>query len=187
MPGPAYSVPTSACKVGGELRKIKGSVCEKCYASRGNYLYPGVQKSLANRLASITHPQWIDAIVYLITDSSCSHFRWHDSGDLQDEHHLEKICEVARRLPGVQFWLPTKEKALVKRYARSRPFPQNLLVRVSAAMIDGVAPDMPHTSIVVKHATRLGHDCPAPRQGNKCGACRACWSPTVKNVNYHYH
>ena len=187
MPGPAYSISNKFCNTGGKLRKVKGSVCEKCYAGRNNYLWPAVQQSMATRLATLTHPQWVDAIVFLITDSRCSHFRWHDSGDLQNAAHLEQICEVARRLPGVGFYLPTKEKALVKRYLRTKTFPANLVVRVSAAMIDGDPPDMPHTSVVVRSTRNDGPTCPAKQQGNKCGDCRACWDPSVKNIYYPYH
>ena len=188
MPGPAYSVPNSACKTGGKLRQVQGSVCEKCYAGRNNYLWPAVQQSMATRLASITHPLWVAAIAFLIEDSGCYHFRWHDSGDLQSMEHLEKICTVARWLPGVGFYLPTKEKALVKRYLRNKEFPPNLVVRVSAAMIDGDIPDgVPHASVVVRSTKPESNVCPAKLQDNKCGECRACWDPRVNVVYYPYH
>jgi hypothetical protein len=28
------------------------------------------------------------------------------------------------------------------------------------------------------------HHCPAARQGNTCGRCRACWNPQVKIVDF---
>jgi len=28
------------------------------------------------------------------------------------------------------------------------------------------------------------HRCPAARQGNNCGSCRACWNPRVKIVDF---
>jgi hypothetical protein len=31
------------------------------------------------------------------------------------------------------------------------------------------------------------HNCPSRHQGNKCGACRACWNRAVKAVAYHKH
>ena len=37
MPGYAYGLPAAVCKTGSKLRKIKGSVCESCYAFKGNY------------------------------------------------------------------------------------------------------------------------------------------------------
>ena len=35
MPGKAYSIPASRCNVGSRLAKVKGSVCEGCYALKG--------------------------------------------------------------------------------------------------------------------------------------------------------
>ena len=29
--------------------------------------------------------------------------------------------------------------------------------------------------------------CPAPKQGNECKSCRACWDKKVKNVAYLAH
>lgn len=188
MPGPAYSISNQMCMTGGALRKIKGSVCEKCYAGRNNYLWPAVKQSMQTRWESLGHPQWVAAVSYLIADSGCGHFRWHDSGDLQSLQHLMNIVSVAEGLPDVGFYLPTKEKSIVKKYlATFGEFPKNLVVRVSAAMI-GAEPceGVPHTSVVIK-TPREGLTCPAKQQGNKCGDCRACWDPTVKNINYPYH
>ena len=50
MPSYAYSLPAKECKVGSKLRKVKGSVCFGCYALKGNYVYPNVQKALYKRL-----------------------------------------------------------------------------------------------------------------------------------------
>jgi hypothetical protein len=189
MPGAAYSIPATACKVGSVLHKVKGSTCEKCYAMRNNYLWPVVQKSMHTRLDSLTHPQWPDAMAYLISDSGTKHFRWHDSGDLQSLAHLLSIVRVAELLPKVKFYLPTREKAIVASYLRSfERFPKNLVVRVSAAMVDGAPPAAyRHTSTVHKKAPAYGFSCPAHLQGNKCVDCRACWDARVKNISYPYH
>ena len=32
-----------------------------------------------------------------------------------------------------------------------------------------------------------GFNCPASKQGNECGECRACWDNTVDNINYKKH
>ena len=39
-----------------------------------------------------------------------NHFRWYDSGDVQDIGDLEKISAIATAVPFVQFWLPTQEQ-----------------------------------------------------------------------------
>lgn len=185
MPGPSYSLPASACRAGSALRVIAGSTCASCYACKGRYRFGSVKAAMAKRLESITHPHWVDALVILIQESNCHYFRWHDSGDIQSLAHLLNIARVAMELPGVQFWLPTREVGLVRTYLSTfGAFPPNLRVRVSAVMVDG-APQagFPHTSTVVTH----GATCPAPAQGGKCGLCRQCWDPGVANVAYAKH
>jgi hypothetical protein len=112
------------------------------------------------------------------------HFRWHDSGDLQGDWHLDAIIWIARQLPGIQFWLPTKEYGLVNaNVAKIRTAP-NLTVRVSAPLVGmALTPALLPTSSV---AAGTGHLCPAYDNGGKCGECRACWS-TEDNVDYPLH
>jgi len=194
MPGYATSTSAFECKIGSLLRKVPGSVCEGCYATRANYQYPSVQVAHARRLAGLRHPRWVEAMVTLIqhrVSEADPYFRWHDSGDLQGEWHLANICEVARRTPNVRHWLPTREKALVKRYLRAGGvIPGNLTVRISAPMVDGPAPSVAGglvSSTVVSQSSADGYACPARSQSNQCGTCRACWSREVQNVAYARH
>jgi len=186
MPGYGYGLSAEHCITGAALAKIPGSVCHGCYALKGNYQWKGVKAAHARREASLHHPQWVDAMVFQIEHTGTRWFRWHDSGDLQGVWHLENICEVARRLPDVNFWLPTREKKLVRDHrALFGEHPRNLVIRVSAAMVDGPPPaGFEHTSTVLSSGEP---SCPAPRQGNFCGTCRACWDPGVTNVSYHKH
>ena len=185
MPCHGYSLPAKACQMGTVLHKIKGSTCAKCYALKGRYRFPNVQRAMERRLQAINHPNWPQAMAILINATGESHFRWHDSGDLQSLSHLLNIVTIANLLPQVQFWLPTREVGYVRKYETAfGSFPPNLIVRVSAAMVDAPPPrHFKHTSTVV---TR-GQTCPAPSQGNKCGSCRACWDPSVRNVSYKEH
>ena len=186
MPGYAYGIPAKNCPVGAILVKLRGSVCSNCYALKGRYVFGNVQRAQEKRLASLRHPQWVDAIVFMLERKKCDYFRWHDSGDIQGLWHLERLVEVARRCPKVQFWIPTRESRVVKQYlAQHGPFPPNLVVRVSGAMIDGKAPaSFPHTSTVVTDGTQT---CPAYRQGGVCGSCRSCWDSGVGTVSYPRH
>jgi hypothetical protein len=62
MPSKSYGLPAQACKVGGQLRAVKGSTCENCYAyDRGMYGFPVVKKAQARRLATITREDWTPA------------------------------------------------------------------------------------------------------------------------------
>ena len=184
MPGLAYGLPARRCQIGAVLAKLPNSVCSNCYALKGRYVFESVQKAQERRFKALKHPRWADAMVFLINRYKCRWFRWHDSGDLQGFWHLELLCEVARRCPDTNFWLPTRERAIVRYFKGT--IPSNLLVRMSGTMIDGPAPkDFPHTSRVVTSTADV--TCPAYSQGGKCGDCRACWSPTVANVNYPHH
>ena len=182
MPGFAYGIPAKECKTGSILRKVKGSTCEKCYALKGCYVFPQTQDAQYKRLNSIKHPAWVKAMTALINSKKSKFFRWHDSGDIQDLKHLAKIFEVARRSPDVAHWMPTRE-AWVKPYLDRAP--GNLVIRFSMPMVDQeAARSWPHTSTVVSGS---GRTCPAPDQDNACGACRACWDPSVRNVAYGKH
>ena len=188
MPGPSYNLPATACRTGAKLAKVPGSVCSGCYALKGRYRFPNVQKALNRRLNSLNHPQWIEAMVVLITGEPV--MRWHDSGDLQGPDHVKKIFEVCNNTPDTAHWLPTREAEILQSASSCKP--ANLVIRVSASKIEGRAPSFwPWTStVVIRDSANYGatkRTCPAPEQDGKCGACRNCWDPAVENVAYAQH
>ena len=183
MPGWSYGLPAAECKTGSKLVNVEGSTCEGCYATKGCYVFPVVQAAQYKRLESISKPEWVDAMALLINSKRPDVFRWHDSGDVQDEAHLYKIFEVCELSPEKRHWLPTRE-AWTNKYLDQAP--GNLTIRFSMPMVDQEpAGSWLNTSTVV--TTTGGRTCPAPDQGNVCGDCRACWDPSVKNVAYGKH
>ena len=195
MPGYAYSLPAKECIVGSKLREVKGSTCSGCYAMKGRYVFPNVQNALYRRLDAINKEFWVAAMSELINRRKDSHFRWHDSGDLQSVEHFTKICEIAENTPTVSHWLPTREYGIVQEFVNSGGIiPDNLTVRFSAHMIGGNVPKFPRLKGLVTISTVSADDsysdaynCPARFQGNSCGDCRACWNPDVFHVDYHLH
>jgi hypothetical protein len=189
MPGHAWGISPSLCKVGQQLAKVAGSVCADCYAEKGRYTWPATRKAHAKRAAGLASIAWRDAMVYRIARTGDEHFRWLDAGDLQSLQMLLDVVWIAEQLPRVGFWLPTRERGIVAEYIRTfGAFPPNLVVRVSAAMIDGAPPaGFLHTSGVHRNEPPRGRECPSPTQGGKCGDCRACWNPRVKHVSYRWH
>lgn len=200
MPCWSYSIPTAHCNVGGKLRDVPGSVCFGCYADKGNYIFRNVQNSLEKRYQSLSNPQWAEAMIELIRNpgkgkypKDPKFFRWHDSGDLQNEKHLDDICEIARRLPDVSFWLPTKEWKLVRDYFTAHAMPQNLTVRLSMPRIDQSAPEatdddpFTYSEVTSGHPSNLAMLCPAQDQGNKCLDCRKCWDKAHRVTTYPKH
>ena len=181
MPGFAYSTPAHECKTGTKLRAVKGSVCANCYAyERGRYRFQNVKDAQYKRFAALKHPLWAPAMALQINSKKVKYFRWHDSGDVQNLDHLNKIFEVCKLTPDVKHWLPTRE-AWTKDHLASKP--DNLVIRFSPPMIGQRNDSWPNSSMVVlKDAS-----CPAPSQGGKCGDCRQCWDPAVQVVSYGKH
>ena len=193
MPSYGYSLSAFKCKVGSKLRKVEGSTCYECYAMAGRDVFPNVQEALDRRMDKLmNNPKWVDAMIYLIRHycTKTKVFRWHDSGDLQSVGHLINIVNIAECTPNVKHWLPTREVGIVQEYKKLfGDFPSNLVVRISATMVNGV----PHkfhehsSTVATSNDLAIGHLCPAPKQNNKCGDCRACWNTNIKNVTYLEH
>ena len=181
MPGWSIGIPAKECKTGSKLRTVKGSVCEDCYALKGCYVFKVVQDAQYRRLAAIKSPQWVAAMAHLINSKKPDVFRWHDSGDVQNLDHLNKIYEVCKLTPDKRHWMPTREAWIRDHVKRA---PDNLIIRFSMPMIDQEpAGSWSHTSTVVTS----GASCPAPNQGNECKDCRNCWNKEIKNISYGRH
>ena len=181
MPGPSINLPAWNCIPGLKLQAVKNSVCAGCYAMKGRYRFPNVREAMDRRLAALTDPRWVDAMVTLVKGQPWC--RWHDSGDIQSPDHLKNIFEVCNRTPETRHWMPTREVKFLK-LMDPDVVPKNLIIRISSHMIDqGPVKHWPWTSTVVTS----GKTCPAAEQGNKCKECRACWDRSVKNVAYGKH
>jgi len=190
MPSYGYSIPADHCKVGSKLRKVPGSICSKCYALKGRYLFKNVRDALERRYQSLHDPQWIEAMAYLINTRKLTYFRWHDAGDLQGVWHLEMIAKVATLTPNCKHWLPTREMRTVGEYLEENTRPDNLNIRLSAMSFDKRAPEgfARKRGLTVSGASATGsHTCPAPTQGNECGDCRACWDVDTFSISYKQH
>ena len=193
MPSYGYSLSAFKCKVGSKLRNIANSTCSDCYALKGRYIFPNVQEALDRRMDKLlNNPKWVDAMVFLLLHycTKSKVFRWHDSGDIQSIDHLQKIVEIAKRTSDIQHWLPTREVGIVNQYLKEcGEFPNNLVVRISATMINGLPHKFHRHTSTVSTAKEfdLGWTCPASKQGNKCDTCRACWDSNVENITYPLH
>ena len=190
MPGYSTAIPAKHCKTGAKLAKIEGSVCAKCYAFRGNYLYPDVEKGLEARFQALGSPRWVEAMARLVshyTKEEDPYFRIHDSGDLQSKEHLLMWVAVARLAPWVKCWMPTKESRMVKavRATLGSTWPENLVVRLSAPMVGQAPPKSFDGHLTSTVESGHGFACEAWTRKNKCGPCRACWDPTIQNIDYH--
>jgi len=193
MPGFAYSISAKRCLLGAILVKKDGSVCHDCYALKGRYVFPVVQAAMERRFEAIQKPEWVSWMVELIQkkyrnrSGSERVFRWHDSGDIQGPEHLSKIVEIAKAIPDIDFWLPTRERKIIALWTLGNgDFPSNLTVRVSQAMIGQEAMGnyfYPQSTV----GAEGGFQCPAHSQDNECRDCRACWDSEIRSINYSPH
>jgi hypothetical protein len=193
MPSHSYSIPAMECKVGSKLAKIKGSTCFNCYALKGNYRFSNVKNAMYTRFQTIGQMLWVESMVLTIAIfEKTDYFRWHDSGDLQDVEHLEKIVQIAKFLPEISFWLPTREYGIVNDFGGV--IPKNLVIRFSAHMNNSYKEiaNKNNASVVISDESLASSDsviCHATRKdsSHKCEDCRACWSNDVKIVAYLLH
>ena len=194
MPSYAWSISARRCNTGSKLAKVKGSVCYNCYALKGRYMFNNTQDALERRYSAWANDRqkWVDAMIYIMHNKqhivNTGHFRFFDSGDIQGSDMLDDINLVAWASPHIRFWLPTKEYKLIKNY--DKEIAPNLVIRVSAPTVDKEFSGYTHISTVYNKDnidTAKGVVCPASKQDNQCGSCRACWSDKVSEVSYIAH
>lgn len=186
MRGYSFGLDARNCITGSKLRKVEGSVCAKCYAMKGNFNFPSVRKNKETNLKHIESEYFVYVMTYQLQD--IKYFRWFDSGDLPHLEALKKIVQIAENTPSTKHWLPTREIKMIQEYLKNNKFPKNLIVRVSAPMVDGPPPKgFRHTSTVHKDKKPYGFDCVSRFQGNQCLTCTACWDKRIKNISYKEH
>lgn len=205
MPGFGYGLPARECKLGSILRKIKDTVCFKCYAMKGHYAISPTIKAQYRRfekvmqaasgtdiLANLTFTIAFAKLLKMLKET---YFRWHDSGDLQSSEHLRVVADIAIATPEINHWLPTLEVGILREYfKRNLQLPENLIVRVSAVKLNH-KPDLSLTGfgsrVFDKNATPELLEgvslCEAYTRGGKCGDCRKCWDTLVPLVGYPLH
>ena len=193
MPAFGWGISAKKCVTGAKLAKIKGTICSKCYALKGRYVFKNVFNAHEARRKAIEEIEWVDYMAELLTlkyknlDKSKRYHRWFDSGDIQSFGHLMKIFEVCELTPQIRHWLATREYQLINQLD-VKDVPKNLCLRVSAIKVDSNPPTFwKWTSGVHKDKKAIGRECPAYKQDGECGSCRACWSRKVKQVSYKEH
>jgi hypothetical protein len=211
MPGLSWNISAKRCKIGALLRaNVENSVCASCYALKGRYSFRNVINAQERRLAAFDNAistgnmhKWAKAMAMLAASrASKGYFRFFDSGDLQSFAMLQAIIMVAKYAPNVKFWLPTREYPIISEALEfglisTDQFPNNLVIRISAPSINqtaGWALADAHRNITLSAVYDKGttayssaYNCPAYKQGGKCGECRACWQRLNLLIVYPKH
>lgn len=200
MPGFGFGLDPRDCPRGSSLSKLENSICSKCYAKKGRYVFPIVLQTRVERTKKMENPEWISAMTTLIKDEKW--FRWFDSGDLHNVEMLEKIIKVCENTPKCRHWLATREFGILKKYvAGGGVLPKNLTVRISAdyvgqmpaswANVPGCTFSTTGVSENLENGSDKIHNCPATHHKTKktCDEheCKKCWNKNIKYVNYKTH
>lgn len=202
MPGSSFSLPARTTCPGAVL--TPSSVCVSCYAdARKRYRWKGVREAQARRLAwtldALDRGTFVPVLVGQILLHAHRYFRLHDSGDFFRADYVDAWTEIARLLPEVRFWAPTRSWArggLPRRHGdpllaslhRLATLP-NVTVRPSALFIDEAPPIQPGFAAGSTVTTNpAAVSCPkAFRTPAACGACRRCWDSPQLSVVYLRH
>ncbi len=201
MPGASFSLSALKCITGSKLHEQVGSVCSKCYARRGRYLFPNVVNAQNRRIEQVNDKDFVECMTEVLSNDKITQktklFRWHDSGDLQSIEHLEKLVQIARNLPNIRFWLPTKEYGIINKYGTRLSGASNLTIRVSHPMINNKFTTQDSfykntSSVFSKDKINELTDieiCQATVTHTTCNdnGCTKCWNDSIKNIIYIKH
>jgi hypothetical protein len=205
MPGPSFSLPA-----GKACPNSHGSICDNCYAMKGCYQYATTRNAQTVRFdwtvkamrTPASRKEWIETMVQAIRLTGTKYFRGHDSGDFFNTAYIECWIEVARQLPEVQFWFPTREYQT--KPSTKNPFvvvgqnPRmdairrlaalfNVTVRPSALEVGDTAPIVDGLAAGSSVNNASAHQCPAYTQNGECRDCRTCWDSPQTAVSYPLH
>ena len=141
MPCHSFNLSAFSCNNGGKLARIQGSVCDGCYAMKGNY--SRFKNTFINShdkkmdLYNKDSKRFEDSFITYLNKYEKNYFRWFDSGDIPNYEFLLSLVRICKNTPNIKHWIPTKEYSLIHRYLKKhKKFPKNMIVRVSAPMMD---------------------------------------------------
>jgi len=205
MPGYSFGLPAHrACP------RANGTICDGCYASRGAYSWSNVARAYEARFTWVREcmktsegrAEFMRVMVREIAWATRQqpYFRIHDSGDFFSPTYVACWLEIARALPDVRFWAPTRayqqptragfvilgqDDAILGTLRAMAALP-NVTIRPSALNFGDDAPVVDGLA-AGSTADGAGFQCPAPSQENQCGDCRACWNNKAESVSYRKH
>jgi hypothetical protein len=201
----------ASCLADGESLKV--STKGKAAKRGGNYRNASVKNAQRNRYQWVANAlkskdgrdAWVAYMIAGVRAQTryIKMFRIHDSGDMMSAAYVAMWRRIARALPDVSFWVSTRSwhgKAgaagtLLGDAVRGLRTEPNVYVRFSALTVDDGVPteDPIYGTTVVSHDRHAWldvnggnvHLCPAQDQGNVCGDCRTCFTPTPVAFRYH--
>ena len=113
--------------------KVKGSICEKCYAQTMMKHYTSMDKCLERNAEILTKE--VLPIEELPLLNYC-YFRFEAFGDLINETQLINYFNICRKNPDTNFALWTKNPHIVKKVVKTKKTPKNLQIILSSLFIN---------------------------------------------------
>lgn len=187
---PSINLPTCVC--GNAPCRGKG-----CYACKGHWLYPNVQKSLEENLTEFVtdSDKFFDNVIKAVNGGLViyKYFRWFASGDIVNEKFLNGMVKVATKCKQTKFLCFTKKFSIVNNYIHNGgTIPQNLKIVFSGwdKNFEIVNPfNFPVAYIDFKDKTKnpeipfLSFPC-----NGDCSTCLACWKlKPGQSVKFNQH
>jgi hypothetical protein len=121
-----FSIPAGNDKVTGKITCPFADKClELCYAKKGFYRMPNVEKTLSERNQATREKDFVDRItneLIKVKKGKQIYVRIHDSGDFYSPAYFEKWLQIAHKNPNVRFYAYTKSHSFI----RGRQLPENM-------------------------------------------------------------
>lgn len=115
--------------------KIKGSICEHCYAQTMMKMYKALGERTDRNTTELTTRElaWSELPVV-----NASIFRFEAFGDLHNETHLINYIHIAEKNPNTRFTLWSKNYPVVLNYFKTHKCPSNFTMIISSMFINKV-------------------------------------------------
>lgn len=122
-----FSIPAGNDKITGKITCPFAGKCfdDFCYAKKGFYNMPNVEKALSERHKATREANFVDRItseLSKVKNDRQIYVRIHDSGDFYSPAYFEKWLQIAYRNPNVRFYAYTKSHSFI----RGRQLPENM-------------------------------------------------------------
>jgi protein gp88 len=203
MPCPSWSLPARrACPFS---LHTPGAICAACYADSGNYRrYPNVKRAQLVRYdwardcmrTAEGRELFVGTLSAGILACRNEFFRVHDSGDLFSPIYTRCWGDIARRVPSVRLWIPTRShRALLTDSPMANYWREafahlngasNVVCRPSADDFNDPAPMVPGFA-AGSTAVDEAPTCLAHTRRHRCGSCRRCWTDPRRAIAYRRH
>lgn len=121
-----FSIPAGNDKLTGKITCPFADAClSLCYAKKGFYRMPHVEKTLSERNQATRETDFVDRItdeLSKVKRDKQIYVRIHDSGDFYSPVYFEKWVSIANANPEVRFYAYTKSHSFI----RGRDIPENM-------------------------------------------------------------